>query len=235
MPQRLNKRIAASGAASRRKADELIASGKVKVNGIVTSAMGTVVEDTDEITIDDKLLATPEEVTYLLYKPRGVVTSSAQQGSDEIITHLVPEFPVVYPVGRLDKDSEGLILLTNNGALADKLTHPKYEHSKQYTVIGYNRGFMSQNQIKTQLTQGVTLEDGIAKVDRITITEGKNGILILVITVHEGRHHLIRRLCKAVDVSVEQLIRTRLSILQIGNLEPGKWRKLSAAELKELV
>lgn len=226
--ERLNKVIAASGIASRRHADDLIREGKVAVNGTIVTELGVKVEPGDKVTVNGKLLPTPKRVTYALYKPRGVVTSRSQQFGDRIITDLLPKDPPVYPVGRLDKDSEGLILLTNDGALADRLTHPKFEHEKEYKVIGTTTNTVEN--IQKQLLRGVRLGDGPARADKLSVNLSKNGILELVITVHEGRHHLIRRMCASIDVSIDQLIRTRVSGLLLGTMKPGEWHVLSASE-----
>jgi 23S rRNA pseudouridine2605 synthase len=235
MADRLNKVIAASGIASRRKADDLIKAGKVHINGSPVTRLGTLVQPGDSVFVDGKPLPQPERITYAIYKPRGVVTSRSHQGNDKIVTDLIPKNPSVYPVGRLDKDSEGLLLLTNDGALADRLTHPKFEHTKVYKVLGRQSGTINVLSIRDKLLKGVRLGDGIAKADHVTVSLEKDGILVLVITVHEGRHHLIRRMCASINITVNQLIRTQVSNLKLGELKPGMSRVLTSTDLKLLV
>ncbi len=231
MEERLNKVLAASGIASRRGADSLIADGRVKVNGIVAPPTGGMIEPTDKIEVDGKPLPTPSRVTYILNKPRGVVSTRVAQSQDSVVTDLVPTSPPVYPVGRLDKESEGLILMSNDGALTDKLTHPRYKHRKEYTVYGHSANAFKPRKLEEVFLKGIPLEDGLAKADSITIREENHGILVLVITVHEGRSHLIRRMCAATGIHVQRLIRTRMSNLKLGALQPGEWRALTPAEL----
>ncbi|HSI20615.1 MAG TPA: pseudouridine synthase [Verrucomicrobiae bacterium] len=234
MAIRLNKVLAASGLASRRGADALIERGSVTVNGAVVTSMGTQVEESDVIAVNGKLLKKTERVTYALYKPRGVVCSRVQQRNEEIVTGLVPENPPVYPIGRLDRDSEGLILLSNNGDLTAQLTHPKFEHQKEYEVHGEFDPQGDPELVKNRLLKGVRLGDGEAKADSLSIKSFDRGILVFVITVHEGRHHLIRRMCASVDISVKRLIRIRISHLTLGTLKPGEWRKLGPSDYKLL-
>jgi 23S rRNA pseudouridine2605 synthase len=232
--ERLNKVIAAAGVASRRAADQLIQEGRVTINEKVVRTLGTQVLPGDVIAVDGKPLRKPALITYLLYKPKGVICSSVHQGDDNLVTDLVPAHPRVYSVGRLDKESEGLILLTNDGDLAQRLTHPKYEHVKEYVVSGVLDQPQSTNQIITKMTRGVKLGDGIAKADKIRVQPGKGATIQLTITVHEGRHHLIRRMCAAIGISVKNLVRTQIAHLTVGSLRPGDWRILSSQELANL-
>jgi 23S rRNA pseudouridine2605 synthase len=233
--ERLQKLIAASGICSRRAAEELILQGKVRVNGAVVRELGTKAGEADVILVNNKPLPKPQTVTYLLNKPRGVVCSMARQADTQIITDLVPPYPPVFPIGRLDKESEGLILLTNDGELANTLTHPKFEHAKEYWVtcrpeVGFTPDY---DLIKTRLLKGVKLGDGDAKADSINIrTEGKK--VILSITVHEGRHHLIRRMCATQRLDVDRLKRVKIGTLELASLKTGAWRVLTEKEISRL-
>lgn len=234
MGERLNKVIAASGISSRRRADDLIADGRVSINGIPVKALGTLVEPSDTVSVDGRELQQPARVTYMVHKPRGTVSSRLRQGFDPIVTSLVPANPAVYPVGRLDKDSEGLLLLSNDGALTDKLTHPRFEHQKEYVITGLLDTGVTAEQAMERLQKGVKLGDGIAKADALALKKAHDSTLVLVITVHEGRHHLIRRMCATAGITVKRLVRTRISGLLLGELKPGEWKALTSDELKLL-
>ena len=230
--ERLQKVIAAAGIASRRGAEELIEQGKVFVNDSKVRVQGTSVDPTvDKIVVNGKPLPTVRKVTYLLYKPKGVVCSRVRQRGEVIITDLVPTLPPVYPVGRLDKDSEGLILLTNDGDLANRLTHPSFIHSKLYLVHASWQGEEKPlDQVCHRLLQGVKLGDGKAIADKATAHH--SGTLIkLEIAVHEGRNHLIRRMCAAVGLDVKRLVRLKIGKLDSKALQPGKHRTLTTQEL----
>lgn len=228
MAERLNKVIATSGLVARRKADELIAAGRVVVNG-TRAALGARVNPGDSTLVDGQPLPRHERVTYAVYKPTGVVCSAVSQRGEKIVTELVPAVPPVVPVGRLDKESEGLILLTNDGALTDRLTHPRYGHEKEYEVWGTCAGEPAAALQK--LTRGVKLGDGKAQALTASLLESKGGILKARITVHEGRHHLVRRMCATVGITVTRLIRTRVSSLALPNLSPGSYQLLTEKEL----
>ena len=236
MEDRLQKIIAAAGVASRRQAEALILSGVVQVNGKVVRELGTKANlDRDEVSVNGIGLKKPEAfVTYLLNKPFDVVCSKSQQGQAKIVTDFVPKLPSVHPVGRLDKESVGLILLTNDGTLTHKLTHPSFEHSKEYTVrmlwknIGSTEPSMSE--LVAKLYSGVKLSDGKVVADKVQLKSDKQQ-KILVITVHEGRHHLVRRMCAVLGYKVLHLERTAIGKLRDANLKPGAFRKLSVPEL----
>jgi 23S rRNA pseudouridine2605 synthase len=234
MDERLNKRIAASGLTSRRGADNLIEAGKVAINGQIVTSLGATVTTSDTITVEGKPLPTPQKVTYALYKPRGVVSSTVRQGSSPAITELVPVNPPVYPIGRLDKESEGLILLTNDGELAYQLTHPKFEHQKTYVVECKPKRPVEPSSLATRLLAGVMLRDGKAKADEAFFQELKPGILQGTITIHEGRHHIIRRMCATVELQVTRLTRTRIGQLAVDGMKPGEWRVLTPTELRRI-
>ncbi len=234
MDQRLNKHIAHSGIASRRHADELILAGKVQVDGTVVRELGARVPEGASIVIDGIPLLDVKRVTYLLYKPRGIVSSRSQQGSAEIITSLVPADPPVYPIGRLDQESEGLILLSNDGELTQALTHPSFAHSKTYTVTTHAQEKIPTAARVKRLLKGVSLKDGYARADAVEILLDKTPNLTLSIRVHEGRNHLVRRMCGAVGLSVLRLVRTEISGLTSTSLRPGEWRVLTDQEIASL-
>lgn len=237
MEERLQKLIAASGYTSRRKAEELIIAGKVRVNGKIIRELGVKASTNDEIVVNGTLLEKPDTVTYLLYKPRGVICSRRSQGSkDKLVTSLVPEKPTVYPVGRLDKESEGLILLTNDGALTHKLTHPSSHVIKEYRVHAAWKGEGMEPDaptLQTRLQAGVRLSDGKIVPDRVQVRKGEQpGHVILILAIHEGRHHAVRRMCAAAGYRVKRLERTAIGSLKDTRLKLGQYRRLSGQELR---
>jgi 23S rRNA pseudouridine2605 synthase len=234
--ERIQKTISATGAASRRGAEELVRLGKVFVNGKKVREVGMLVDPTrDIIKVDGKLLAKVVLVAYLVNKPKGVVCSKARQGKEQIITDLVPAHPPVYPVGRLDKDSEGLIIVTNNGDLAHALTHPSFDHSKTYEVtVTFEKEEHPTEWICQKLSKGVKLGDGKAVADKVVATVIREGSLHLSITVHEGRHHLIRRMCAAIGLNVKRLQRTKISGFTLNGVKPGSYRLIEAHEIIHL-
>jgi 23S rRNA pseudouridine2605 synthase len=238
MEERLQKIIAAAGFASRRAAEELIKAGKVQVDGKVVKELGTKVDPAKAmIRIEGKILPPkPEAVAYLLYKPKGVVSSTKKQANERIVTDLVPKTPPVYPIGRLDQDTEGLIILTNDGELANTLTHPSYKHTKQYTVKAKWKDpekAIAPEKLEAKLRKGVKLGDGLAKADHASIKQNE-GEVVLILTVHEGRHHLIRRMCATIGLDVTQLVRTKIANLTVQKLKSGDYRALSPHEVRNL-
>jgi 23S rRNA pseudouridine2605 synthase len=238
MSDRLQKLIAHAGLASRREAETLITNGKVRVNGVIVRELGTQADpEVDVILVHNKPLPKPTTVVYLLHKQRGFVCSRKQQADEKLVTELVPPYPRVYPVGRLDKESEGLILLTNDGDLTQKLTHPKHEVPKNYTVTctwQKNETVRTIAWIEQHLKTGVKLGDGKAKADSIRVKELPNGTLVLQLTIHEGRHHLVRRMCGSIGLEVERLQRTSIGPLTMNRLSPGDYRVLTNKELSQL-
>jgi len=235
--ERLNKLIAQAGIASRRGADDLISAGRVGVNGSIVRKLGVTVNPaTDEVTVDGKALPrAAASLTYAFYKPRGIVTSTKRQAKEKIVTDFLPNKPTVYPVGRLDKDSEGLLLMTNDGELANRLTHPSFEHEKEYLVIcrpDTSKPQLSPRQIAKTLLKGVKLGDGLAKADQIEVSS-EAAYMKLRIVVHEGRMHLIRRMCAQVGLHVIKLERLRIGHLTL-HLKPGTYQLLMEAQLSLL-
>lgn len=227
-PPRLSRVLAAAGYGSRRACDELIADGRVAVNGSPARLGQRVDPDADRITVDGAPVPTRADlVHWLLHKPPGVVTTARDPGGRPTVLDLVPPSPRVFPVGRLDMDSEGLIVLTNDGELAHRLTHPRFGVDKEYLV--HVRGDPSPGALAA-LRRGVRLEDGPTAPARV----GRLGPGLLRITIHEGRNRQIRRMCEAVGHPVVRLVRTRIGPVRDPGLAPGRWRPLTPAEVRAL-
>lgn len=236
--ERLQKVIAQSGIASRRAAELLISEGKVRVNGKVVHELGTSVDrDVDVVLVNNRPLPKPSTVTYALHKPRGVVSSTKRQAKEQLVIELVPPYPKVYPVGRLDRESEGLILLSNDGALTQRVTHPGKEQEKEYRVTcrwEKDTPVHPPEWIAHQLTHGVKLGDGVAKAESVQAKILPDGDILLIVTVHEGRHHLIRRMCARIGLDVRRLQRLRIGRIELGRLRPGQFRLLTPEEVTRL-
>lgn len=220
--------------ASRRAAEEFIRAGRVTVNGVVVQALGMRADpEHDEIAVDGERLARAGmRVTVLVHKPRGVVSTLADPEGRPTVRALAPGLPErLYPIGRLDVNTTGLLLLTNDGALAQGLLHPRHGVSRVYHAKV--RGSPAEEAI-TRLRRGVRLEDGKAASTKVRVLERRPTKTWLEITVHEGRRHLVRRLCDAVGHPVEKLMRVRLGPLALGPLAPGAWRPLTPRELAAL-
>jgi 23S rRNA pseudouridine2605 synthase len=227
---RLAKHLAHAGVASRRAAETLIAAGRVRVNGELVRDPARDVDSTDHIEIDGRTLAGIElRVVYALNKPLGVVSTARDTHGRPTVVELVPADGLrLYPVGRLDADSSGLILLTNDGELANRLTHPRYEVPKTYRArVGGGR--VGEDALR-MLRDGVELEDGLtapARVRRIAPEE-------IELTIHEGRNRQIRRMCEAVGHPLLALERVAFGPLRLDGLRPGAYRRLSDAEVERL-
>ncbi len=236
--ERLQKIIAAAGIASRRKAEELILAGKVRVNGHTVKELGFKADAaSDTIVVNNKPLVKPALITYLLNKPRGYVCSAARQRDEKIVLDLLPPFPRVNPVGRLDKESEGLLLLTNDGALAEKLTHPRFTHKKTYVVeCSWDKDAeqLPLAQLTARFAAGVRLKDGLLTVDDIVVKPLAPGRLSITITIHEGRNHILRRACSTFGLTVRKLRRVAVGKLVLNRLAPGEYRTLTSAEVSLL-
>lgn len=227
--ERLQKVLAAAGVASRRHAEELIQAGHVQVNGIVVTQLGTRVGPRDRVTVDGKLISRTPAYTYImLNKPAGVVSTARDERGRRTVVDLVKTPARVYPVGRLDVTSEGLILLTNHGELTFRLLHPRHEVPREYHVWVSPAPTTAQ---LDQLRHGVDIEGwrtGPAEVSR-----GPGGALRMII--HEGHKRQIRLMCQGVGLSVERLVRVRIGPLTLGRLNPGEWRELRPAEVQALL
>jgi 23S rRNA pseudouridine2605 synthase len=229
---RLQKYLADAGIASRRKSEEMIASGRVKVNGRVMQTMGYIVQPGDRITCDGKAVSlSGEKLYFVYYKPRGVLSTVRDDRGRRTVMDDFGGMPRIFPVGRLDYDSEGLIIMTNDGGFANKLMHPRYRVSKRYRVTV--RGELSQ-QALLQLKKGVMLEDGMATADSAALLGMDDGKSYLDITIHEGRNRIIRRMFEAVGYEVVRLKRTGYGLLDLKGLRAGKYRPLTAKEINAL-
>ena len=233
MIERIQKIIASRGITSRRKAEEMISAGRVTCNGRVCLLGESADPDVDTILLDGKPLPSGGEYTYIvLHKPRGYVTTLSDEKRRKDITLLISDCKQrVYPVGRLDMDSEGLLILTNDGEFANKLMHPKHEIDKTYRV--YVKDF-SQEKLE-KLRQPVTLDGYTIKkpsVEFISVDEQANAILKVII--HEGRNRQVRRMCDIAGMPVKRLIRIAEGAVKLGKLPLGKWRYLTAEEVESL-
>jgi 23S rRNA pseudouridine2605 synthase len=226
--ERLQKVLARAGVGSRRGCEDLIAAGRVGVNG-ETAQLGRRVDvDRDRVTVDGVPVGVrPGLVYYLVNKPAGVVSTASDPHARVTLTNLVPPDPRVYPVGRLDADSEGIILLTNDGDLTYRLTHPSFGVEKEYVITV--DGTPKPGAIR-QLREGVPLEDGMTAPARVsTLSPGT-----LRVTLHEGRNRQVRRMAEAIGHPVRRLVRTRIGPLRLGSLRPGDWRPLTVEEVRAL-
>ncbi|MFX4263666.1 pseudouridine synthase [Pelotomaculum propionicicum] len=232
--ERLHKVMARAGVASRRRCEELIASGMVKVNGKVITEPGVKVDPaTDRIRVGgEPLELSPARQYILMYKPRGYITTmSDEKGRKKVTALLKDNTGRVYPVGRLDYDSEGLLLLTNDGDLTYALTHPKHLVSKTYQARV--SGVPEPVKLK-QMESGLPLEDGLTAPARVRLKSQREGNALLEITIHEGRKHQVKRMCEHIGHPVIRLKRIKFGNLNIDGLKPGQYRPLSGDELKML-
>ncbi|MEC7809857.1 MAG: pseudouridine synthase [Actinomycetota bacterium] len=224
--ERLQKVLARAGIGSRRACEKLIVERRVTVDGRVSELGDKVDPETSQIEVDGLKIGVREDlVYYLLNKPIGVITTSKDPQDRSTVIDLVPNHPRVFPVGRLDADTEGLLLLTNDGDLTHYLTHPSFGIEKEYLVQLEARP--SRNAIR-ELRQGVELEDGITAPARVSLVDEK----ILRMVIHEGRNRQIRRMCESVGHTVVRLVRSRIGPIVDRSLPPGSFRELTKQELK---
>lgn len=224
---RLQQFLARAGIASRRKAEEFIKAGRVSVNGQVAT-LGSSVGEGDVVRFDGERVRLPQKkVVIALHKPAGVTTTRSDPHARRTVYQLVPDMPGLHPVGRLDRESEGLLLLTNDGDLTQRLTHPRYGVRKVYRA--WCRGGELSQAACRRLVEGVELDDGLA---RAIEARPMNGGVRLVMA--EGRKREVRRMLKAVGYPVERLLRTQIGMLGLGELKPGEWRYLGPEEIAAL-
>ena len=232
---RLQKYMAMCGVAARRKCEEIIGAGRVSVNGQIITEMGTQVEDGDEVRVDGVLIRPEEEKRYVLYhKPAGEVTTVSDEKGRETVMDRFRDFPVrLYPVGRLDYDSEGLLLLTNDGELAQRLTHPSCEVDKVY--LARVTGNPSNEAIE-RMRRGVYMEGDERKTypAEVRVVRDESLFSDIVVTIHEGRNRQVRRMFDAVGHKVLLLRRIRFGPLELGSLKRGEWRELDSFEIERL-
>jgi 23S rRNA pseudouridine2605 synthase len=222
---RIAKFLADAGVASRRKAEELIIQGKISIdNEIITNLATKVDEDTDNIRVNNKLIKPDKKIYYLLNKPLDYICSVKDPHNYQTVLQLVPDNPRVVPVGRLDKNSQGLLLLTNDGDLTYRLTHPKFEVKKTYLVK--TKQVLDKNIIRL-LKQGVNLEEGKANADQVKLVSRNK----LEIVIHQGWKRQIRRMMQELGYHVEELTRIQEGKLKLGDLPVGKYKKISKKDI----
>ena len=233
VPMRLQKFLARAGVASRRASENLMTAGRVAVNGEVVTELGAKVDPlVDEVAVDGKVVSLSDApVTIMLHKPAGVITTMKAQSDRPIVADLVPtgEYPGLYPVGRLDADTTGLLLFSTDGELGNALLHPSRHVSKTY--LARLKQPLADEQAD-RLRQGVQLDDGPTQPARLAIVD-KNRKLVRI-TVHEGRYHQVKRMFEAVGNAVVSLHRESFGPLRLGKLKPGEWRLLSDDEVAAL-
>jgi 23S rRNA pseudouridine2605 synthase len=226
--EKLQKVLARAGVASRRAVEEMIAEGRVRVNGEVAVQGQRVDPEHDLLEVDGASIGVrPDLVHYLLHKPAGVVTTASDTHGRPTVVELVPAQPRVFPVGRLDADTEGLLLLTNDGELAHRLTHPSYGVDKEY--LAEVDGTPTRGTLR-RLRQGVELDDGMTAPASASLV----GEHLLRLVIHEGRNRQVRRMCEAVGHPVRRLVRTRIGPLSDTRLRAGEWRRLTPEEVRAL-
>ena len=233
MVERLQKIIANSGICSRRKAEELIVAGKVKVNGVVVDTLGFKADPNDDIEVNGQKIAREEKVYFLINKPKNIISSVKDDRGRTTVIDLVDTDKRIFPVGRLDFDSSGLMLLTNDGELTNMMLHPSFEIEKTYEVT--ISGQITEEEVAT-LRKGVVI-DGIktsrAKVTLLLYNANKN-ISFLTVTIHEGRNRQVRKMFETLNYEVTRLNRIKEGPLTLGTLQPGQYRKLKPVEVKSL-
>ena len=229
---RLQKILASAGFGSRRQCEELIEQGRVEVNGVIAKLGCKVNPVHAEVKVDGERLKSAKPVYLALFKPKGYLcTHSDQQGRARTIELIPPSFGRLFLIGRLDKDSEGLILLTNDGALSERLTHPKYGVPKVYRV--QVAGELTEAGVR-QLREGVYLAEGLAKAENVIIKGRHKQSTILEMTLTEGMNREVRRLLARLGHKVLTLIRTAVGPVKLGKMTPGEWRKLTQFEVERL-
>lgn len=233
MGEKLQKVMAQAGLGSRRHCEDLIAAGRVKVNGRIAQLGERVNPAQDRIRLDDREIGPPQELLYyLVYKPAGYLSSTRSQGGNPTVIDLLNLKVRVYPVGRLDLESEGLILLTNDGRLTNRLTHPRYEHEKEYLV--HLDCWLAESSLD-RWRAGLVLPDGTRTAPADVSRAPDLGKHWLRIVLRQGRKRQIRRSARELGCQVKRLIRVRLASLEIGSLQPGDWRSLGDGEVVELL
>lgn len=230
---RLQKYIAECGVASRRKSEELIKQGRVKVNGITVSEMGVKVSDEDVVEVDGRKISLEQKKVYImLNKPVGYISSVRDQFSRNTVVDLIKGVKErIYPVGRLDYDTSGLLLLTNDGDFAFRLTHPKHEMKKTY--IAEVEGVPDSNDIES-FQNGLRIEDYVTSPAELTVLEKKKSSSIVKVVIHEGKNRQVRKMCDAIGHPVISLKRIAIGDLYLKSLPEGQWRYLKEEEIKML-
>lgn len=232
---RIQKIIADAGIASRRKAEEMIQRGAVRVNGKPVSLGDKANPKKDEITVNGRKIgsaAKSKKYYVMLHKPRGYITTMSDERDRKCVAQLISDFPArLYPVGRLDRESEGLLLMTNDGNFANEIIHPSHHVAKTYRVTVHPR--ISEEQL-TSLTKGVLVDGRLSSPAGIRVLAQERERTVLEIILEEGRNRQIRKMCEAVGLEVARLKRTAVGPIKLGMLQPGKYRELTPQEMKAL-
>ncbi len=226
MLQRVQKVLAQAGIASRRKCEDLISRGRVSVNGKTIKLGDKADSDKDKIVVNGRLVKLEKKVYIMLNKPKGFVTTVSEEFSMKTVMDLVKVSERVFPVGRLDRYTEGLLLLTNDGDLANRLTHPRFEVLKEYYV--WLDKPLSEKAMDL-LQSGIVIDERKVKLSHLEVAGSK-----VMVRIHEGRKHIVKRLFEQLGFVVKRLIRTKVASLELGDLKPGKWRFLTDVELRVL-
>lgn len=233
---RLNKFLASRGIAARRKADELIVAGRVSVNGVLIRELGTKIDPTKDVVLVDKkpVPIETQSVVYKLYKPVGVISTMNDEQDRTSLKHLVPDYPRVFPVGRLDRSSEGLLIMTNDGGLALRLSHPRYRQLKTYRVWVQK----PQSYVLGQLTEALRATRVIAGKRRVFETVNYCGVdtqgIVFEVSLREGIYHEVKRLVDRAGLTVVRLVRIQQGPLSLGSLQPGQLVEATSAEYEAL-
>lgn len=231
--ERIQKVIANAGICSRRKAEELILAGKVKVNGEVITELGCKVSEKDQITVDGKVVEKDEKVYFLLNKPRSVVTTTNDDKGRKTVVDLIDTDHRIYPIGRLDYDTTGALILTNDGEFANLIMHPKNQIDKVY--LAKVEGIATGKEVK-ELEKGINIEGIKLSSSRVKIKkidkERKESFIEL--TIHEGKNHQVKKMLEKVNLPVIKLTRERIAFLNVDDLKSGEYRKLSKKEVSQL-
>lgn len=234
MEIRLQKVLADAGVASRRKAEEMILDGRVVVDGKVIRTLGAKVDpEKSEVVVDGEIITTVKTKIYLaLNKPRGILSTLSDPDNRPHLGDLLRDRNErLFHVGRLDKESEGLLLLTNDGDLAHRATHPSFSLPKNYLME--IKGNVDR-EVAEAFRWGIELDDGMAKVDKLIVLPGQSGRTLFDVVIHDGRNQILRRMAAAKELVVERLIRIGMGPIKLGELTPGKWREIKGAELISL-
>lgn len=231
---RINKYIAHAGVASRRKAEELIKQGLVTLNDQMVTELATTVKSGDRVEVEGQPIYNEEKVYYLLNKPRGVISSVRDDKGRQTVVDLLPEVKErIYPVGRLDWDTSGLLILTNDGDFTDKMLHPRHEIDKVY--VARVKGLASKDNLRP-LTKGIVIDGKKTQPARYRIvkTDREKNRSVVELTIHEGRNHQVKKMFEAVGLMVDKLSRTRFGTLDLSGLNSGEARRLNKKEISQL-
>lgn len=231
--ERLQKVIAESGIASRRKAEDLITAGKVKVNGQIIRELGTKVSSNDTVEVNNQIIEKEPKEYYILNKPRGVVTTTNDEHKRKTVVDLIPTKARIYPVGRLDYDTTGVLLLTNDGEFANILMHPNDNVSKVY--MAKLNGIIKGEQIN-KLKEGVEIDGTLVVASRVKLKKvnEKNNTCMVQITIHEGKNHQVKKMFEKVGFQVDKLKREKVAFFDLKYLQSGEFRKLTPKEVAKV-